>query len=365
MEGSLMSFPTDPHLANLQQQRKRAKDLRRAHHECQIEASVRIARYLPRARSQSPEQVLRSEFRLSEAQFVVAREAGFSSWPSMKHHIEQAALNQGDIGELIINATFDNNDAAVRSALKRDPVAAQRSISVAAAVADADAAFALLEHDPLLADRRGGRRSWTPLLYLCRSRYRSDEPEATAARMRIARRLIELGVDVNAAGKEPGYTSPNVTQTYDEHEWYPIEAAAGCLARPEIVRLLLESGADLNKTSEVLSQAVKGGSAEVLELLLAASPPAWQVIWALKACAVLDRKNLAALLARYIAPAATNEPAVLEAIRLERDPELIDILLGQNDDEALRNVPKNAYRAAVRYGQHGAAALLRRRGTDE
>src|SRR5436309_8648108 len=78
MEGSLMSFPTDPHLANLQQQRKRAKDLRRAHHEGQIEAAVRIARYLPRARSQSPEQVLRSEFRLSEAQFVVAREAGFS-----------------------------------------------------------------------------------------------------------------------------------------------------------------------------------------------------------------------------------------------------------------------------------------------
>src|SRR6185295_18811403 len=116
---------------NLEQQRKRAKDLRRAHRDSNIEAAVRIARHLPRARNQSPERVLASTFTLSEAQFVVAREAGFSSWPKMKHHIEQLALSHKDIGESIIEAALAGEDNAVRGALLRDAGAPHRSIHVA------------------------------------------------------------------------------------------------------------------------------------------------------------------------------------------------------------------------------------------
>jgi len=123
-----MSFPTDPHTnLNLEQQRKRAKELRRAHREGNVDAVVRVARHL---RSFS------RPIRLSEAQFVVAREAGFSSWPKMKHHIQQLTLSQADVGEPIIDAAFAGNDNAVRSALARDPDAAQRFIHVAAAIAD-------------------------------------------------------------------------------------------------------------------------------------------------------------------------------------------------------------------------------------
>src|SRR5262245_39112903 len=135
MEGSLMSL-------NLEQQRKRAKDLHRSHRNGNIDAAVRIARHLPRARNRSSEDVLVSKLTLSEAQFVIAREAGFSSWPKMKHHIEQLELSHADIGETIIDAAFAGDDNAVKSALARDPEAPRRSLDVAAVVADAEGVFA-------------------------------------------------------------------------------------------------------------------------------------------------------------------------------------------------------------------------------
>src|SRR5262249_27771479 len=99
MEGGRMSLPEDSRSSiNLEQQRKRAKDLRRAHREGNPEAAVRIACHLPRARHQSAARVLASVFTLSEAQLVVAREAGFSSWPIMKRELEGRAA-PADRGE--------------------------------------------------------------------------------------------------------------------------------------------------------------------------------------------------------------------------------------------------------------------------
>jgi hypothetical protein len=64
---------------NLEQQRKRAKDLCRAHAAGDPEAKARIANRLPH---------LASTLTLSAAQFIIAQEAGFPSWPKMKHAIE-------------------------------------------------------------------------------------------------------------------------------------------------------------------------------------------------------------------------------------------------------------------------------------
>jgi len=358
-----MSVPSDPVTnLNLEQQRKRAKDLRRAHRDGSVEAAVRIARHLPRARNQSPEQVLASGFALSEAQFVIAREAGFASWPRMKSHVEQAT-RAADASESIIEAALAGNDDAVRAVLSHHPDAARGSIHVAAVLADAEA---LIDADASIVDRRGGKRQWTPLLYLCSSRYRRTDPAAAEARIRIARRLLELGADVNAKGEEVGFVSWNVT-LFEQEEWLPVDASAVHAANAEVVSLLLKAGADLEKTGAAVSQAVRGGNTEVLKVLLAALPESllWQVGWAAKAAVLLNRPDMARMLAAHNAPRLL-EQALLDAIRLERGADMIEALIGIDaGDPSTRSVLQNAYRAARRFGHRAAIEILHRRGLDD
>lgn len=78
---------------NLEQQRKRAKELLKAVRTDDPDALVRILRQLP------PRE---APLRLADAQFVIAREAGFPSWPKLKAHIEsldasrRLAADRGD-----------------------------------------------------------------------------------------------------------------------------------------------------------------------------------------------------------------------------------------------------------------------------
>ena len=245
------------------------------------------------------------------------------------------------------------------------------TIDEAAAAADADTVLALLDADPSLATARAGRPSWPPLLHLCCSRQRRGDPDAAGARVRIARRLLDLGADVNAAGFEEGFTSANVTQMFDDHEWRPIEGAAGRSVCAPLVRLLLDAGADLRKTGQTLSKAVLGGDEDVLRALLAAAPRHWwQVRWALKACVVLDRIDFARLI---VAATKDDDPtqvgpdrALFEAIRLKRPSEWIDVLIG-NDTKPEATIPMRqvAYRLALHYGHDAAADMLRRHGADD
>jgi hypothetical protein len=66
---------------NLEQQRKRAKDLQQALREREPTALQRFRSLHPR-----PDDV--DSFRLSEAQLVIARELGLPSWPRLKAHID-------------------------------------------------------------------------------------------------------------------------------------------------------------------------------------------------------------------------------------------------------------------------------------
>ncbi|WP_022962462.1 DUF1835 domain-containing protein [Halopseudomonas pelagia] len=64
---------------NLEQQRKRAKELLKAASNQQPDAIARLLAHLP-VREAPP--------KLSDAQWVIARENGFASWPKMKAHID-------------------------------------------------------------------------------------------------------------------------------------------------------------------------------------------------------------------------------------------------------------------------------------
>jgi hypothetical protein len=76
---------TSPFRLNLEQQRTRAKELLKALRAGEADALHRFRRHHPRAWSRED---LSSLARLSEAQFVIARELELPSWPGLKAHVE-------------------------------------------------------------------------------------------------------------------------------------------------------------------------------------------------------------------------------------------------------------------------------------
>ncbi len=161
---------------NLAQQRKRAKDLRQAHQRGDADAAARIIARLPRAAGRLAAEVLATPFTLSEAQLVVAREAGFPTWPRLKHDLVEAGL------DAVVEAALAGDPSAA-AALAGDPALPRRSLPLAAAVGADEAALALLAQRPERATRPEGPRGWTPLLYACSARFGRGDPAVAARRV--------------------------------------------------------------------------------------------------------------------------------------------------------------------------------------
>ena len=142
---------------NLEQQRKRAKDLLRAHRQGDAEAVRRVGAHLPRASRLLPAQVRRLPLKLSDAQLVIAREAGLPTWPRLKRAALQAT------GDRSLEAAVETGDvAAVRAALASGPErwVAREALEVAVERDDRETARLLLAYGawPDHAGRRRGRQ---------------------------------------------------------------------------------------------------------------------------------------------------------------------------------------------------------------
>jgi hypothetical protein len=81
----------DDRRLNLEQQKTRAKELRRAIAQAEPDALRRLMAHHPDARSVGAVNLPQRLSRLSDAQLVIARELGLSSWPQLKAHIEKLA----------------------------------------------------------------------------------------------------------------------------------------------------------------------------------------------------------------------------------------------------------------------------------
>ena len=77
-----------PPQPNLEQLKKQVKDLLKAHQAHDVDSCQRIQRSHPRLTGSSESDIQEADLTLRDAQVVVAREYGFSTWNKLKIGIE-------------------------------------------------------------------------------------------------------------------------------------------------------------------------------------------------------------------------------------------------------------------------------------
>jgi len=107
------SLPSRP---NLEQLRNQAKDLRK-----QFLAGERAAVDCVREFHPDFNKSSQGEFRLHDAQWVLAREYGFASWARLKEHVESILLEAGEPIELLKQAFHADDAPWLRKLLARYP----------------------------------------------------------------------------------------------------------------------------------------------------------------------------------------------------------------------------------------------------
>jgi len=236
-------LPNNPSLENLRKRAKRLLDAIRAGDPAAL-ASVR--EFHPHA----PDTPA-----LHDAQLVLARGHGFTSWTRLVQHlegVERFTWDPSTRGEpvaaadrLISLACLDYGrwrladlDGA-RRLLADDPALARANLYAAVATGEVDTVRALLAAEPALVNLAGGPAGWPPLLYACYSRL-------AAPTLAVARALLDAGADPDAGflwcGNLPPFTA--LTGAFGEGE-----EGNGQPPHPErdaLARALLEAGADPN-----------------------------------------------------------------------------------------------------------------------
>ena len=192
------SFPSRP---DLDQLRRRAKDLAGAARQGDPAALARLADY---RRPGAP-------ITLALAQLALAREYGFPSWPRLKEAVEASAetTSQRVSAFLLasVQAHFEPGTSALRRAarlLDDDPAIATYDIRTAAVLGESAYVRSALERDPSLAVLPDERLGWPPLLFACNSRWHQIEPRRSAGIVDVARLLLDAGASPDTTiGRAP------------------------------------------------------------------------------------------------------------------------------------------------------------------
>ncbi|MBP1875396.1 ankyrin repeat protein [Ensifer adhaerens] len=211
---------------------------------------------------------------LQDAQLVLAREFGFSSWTRLKTHLERSQQGKPATEQLanrflaLATVSYFGDIAAdperyaqAKALLEEHPEIAGESIHVAAALGDGDAIDRWLDQDPKLAGKRAGPYDWEPLLYAAYARVPGRSSLAAGER------LVARGTDANAFWLDDGqYRFTALTGVFGQGE-------AGKERQPEhpdctaFAELLLKAGARANDSQALYNRMFEPDNT-CLELLL-------------------------------------------------------------------------------------------------
>jgi ankyrin repeat protein len=158
---------------DLDQARRRAKELLRA-------ARARDPQALARLRDDR-------EPRLADAQRAVAAELGFPSWPAFVQRVQATRGHREERRARLVEAALDNRADVAERLLAHDPSLASAGLDVALVLGDDVAVARALRQDPGLVTRGH------PLAVACGSAFLKT-PRAAGV-LRVVRLLLERGAD--------------------------------------------------------------------------------------------------------------------------------------------------------------------------
>ena len=240
-----------PPRPSLEQYRKQAKDLLQAARAGELPALDRLQKHHPRQRALTAETS--RALALADAQLVIAREHGYSSWPAFARQVEKLRIDRSvenlddPLSAFIEAACVDRHDSHASGTLEyanailsRYPEVAASGIFTAAVLANESVLRDWLQRDPSLATAKGGPYGWDALTYLCFSRYLRIDKDRSPSFVACARALLESGASANTGWVD--YID-NPPRPVSEPAIY---GAAALAQNPELTQLLLNYGADPN-----------------------------------------------------------------------------------------------------------------------
>jgi ankyrin repeat protein len=241
------------------------------------EALARLQQVLPQADITSG---------LREIQQALAREHGVDSWATLKQQLADEALVRRTHAErlaeflehAILNyggrpgartwdpSYFDDPSRRAYAAriLKKHAEIVQGSIHAAVLCGDVAEVERLIKQDQRSVSLKGGPREWEPLLYLAYGRLPLDAAVENAPT--IAKLLLDHGANPNVQVSNSDHPFTAVTGFIGEGERTPAEVPPHPHAR-ELVRLLIERGANSFDTQALYNTSLWYDSVEWLDLL--------------------------------------------------------------------------------------------------
>lgn len=186
----------------LENLKKQAKTLRRNWRLAKPETLARIRAAHPQYAALSDLRLAAVKPRLTDCQLVLAREAGFESWPAMRAVLLSSQQQQADQFVDLACLCYDDPHydhrsfhARAHAVLAADADLAGAHIWAAAAAGNARAVASFLEDEPELINRPGPH-GWSPLFCACYSRVKPIQ--AGDSTFDVARLLLDRGADANA-----------------------------------------------------------------------------------------------------------------------------------------------------------------------
>lgn len=356
-----------PKVPSLEFDRKRAKRLLAAARTGDPTAVSLFRAHHPRFGGARPGVL--STVALHDAELVVAREYGFTSWPRWKQFVEARLATRAEQAALLVLAACSNDLRRASVLLDADPSLASFDLFTACVCGDADAVRRALGEQAALARTPGGPLGWLPIVYACFSRFLRRDPARATGIVEIVRLLLARGADPSSC-----YMTV-ATANEASHRQTCLYAAAGIANHAELTRLLLASGADIHEGAadgagtEALYHASEFKDTTCLRLLLEAQPRPELVSYCMGR--VLDFDNEPGVLLylshgadpNFTVPWQQHQTHLHKAVCQRRSPTTVAALLEHGADPSRADARGiSPYRHAVRRGHTELAHLLEAHG---